>query len=326
MQIPTVWFIRRTAPDLPVGWRGFDLRLVRPVASFSSALFVTSIAGQIKAKTDELVIGAFLPVARVTPYALARRLSELPQILTSQFVRVLLPLASQLHAERDRTRLRALFTTSTRASLALFLAISCSVAVLAGPFLRAWVGPAYADKGNLVLILVAAGLLEISAWPAAAILQGMARHRLLAVFSIGSALANLGLSIALVRPLGITGVALGTLVATAAEMLFFVFPFALRIADVDARSAVRLVLVPTLVPAVPAIAALYAMREALAPRSLVSVALIGFAGGLVYLAAYLAFEASRPERETVRLAGLGLVGFLRARGSRAATALARRAS
>lgn len=323
MQIPTVWFIRRTAPDLPVGWRGFDLRLVRPVASFSSALFLTSIAGQLKAKTDELVIGAFLPVARVTPYALARRLSELPQILTSQFIRILLPLASQLHAERDRARLRALFTTSTRASLALFLPIACGVAVLAGPFLAAWVGPAYAHNGRLVLILVVAGLVEISVWPAAAILQGMARHRLLAVFSAGSALANLGLSIVLVRPLGVTGVALGTLIATGGEMFFFVFPFALRVAGVDVRSALKQVLVPTLVPAVPAVVALYGMREALRPASLVSVAFAGLAGALVYLATYLAFEASRPERETLRVAGLGVLGFLRARAT-AAVVSARR--
>jgi hypothetical protein len=137
---------------------------------------------------------------------------------------------------------------------------------------------------------------------------------------------NLGLSIALVRPLGITGVALATLIATAAEMFFFVFPFALRVADVDARSALEQVLVPTLVPAIPAVGALYAMREALAPGSLISVALIGFAGALVYLATYLAFEASRPERETLRAAGVSVVGFLRVRGSRAATAIARRAS
>jgi O-antigen/teichoic acid export membrane protein len=269
------------------------------------------------------VIGAFLPVARVTPYALARRLSELPQILTSQFIRILLPLASQLHAERDRARLRTLFTTSSRASLALFLPIACAVTVLAGPFLAAWVGPAYAHNGRLVLILVAAGLVEISVWPAAAILQGMARHRLLAVFSAGSALVNFGLSIALVRPLGVTGVALGTLIATAGEMFLFVFPFALRVADVDVRSALTQVLVPTLVPAVPAVVALYGMREALTPASLVSVAFIGLTGTLVYLATYLAFEASRPERETLRGVGLGIVGFMRARAT-AAVVSARR--
>jgi peptidoglycan biosynthesis protein MviN/MurJ (putative lipid II flippase) len=146
------------------------------------------------------------------------------------------------------------------------------------------------------------------------------------VFSAGSALANLGLSIALVRPFGVTGVALGTLIATSAEMFFFVFPFALRVAGIDARTALEQVLLPTLVPAVPATLALYALREALAPTSLFSVALIGFAGALVYLVTYLLFEASRPERETVRIAARGVVGFVRVRGSRAATAMARRAS
>jgi O-antigen/teichoic acid export membrane protein len=33
------------------------------VVSFSSALFVVNIAGQLQTKTDEIVIGASLPVA-----------------------------------------------------------------------------------------------------------------------------------------------------------------------------------------------------------------------------------------------------------------------
>jgi Na+-driven multidrug efflux pump len=67
---------------------------------------------------------------------------------------------------------------------------------------------------HLVTILTIASLIDTSQcrrFSAA----GMAKHRRLAIFSIGSGLVNLGLSLALVRPLGVTGVALGTLIPTA---------------------------------------------------------------------------------------------------------------
>jgi O-antigen/teichoic acid export membrane protein len=177
MQIPTLWLIHQIAPELHFGWRGADHRLVRTVASYSSALFVINIAGKLKTKTDEIVIGAFLPIASITPYSIARRLSEMPLILTNQFMKVLMPLAAQLHAENDYARLRALFLTSTRLTLATFLPIACSVVILARPFLIIWVGSAYVDSTNLVLILTIASLMDIILWPAGSILQGGHFHR-----------------------------------------------------------------------------------------------------------------------------------------------------
>ena len=101
-QIPMQIVIRRVAPDLRLGWRGAHSRLVRTVASFSFALFVSNSAGVVKTKTDEIVIARALPLATVAPYSIARRLSELPTILTYQFVRVLLPLASELTGRARR--------------------------------------------------------------------------------------------------------------------------------------------------------------------------------------------------------------------------------
>jgi O-antigen/teichoic acid export membrane protein len=69
-------------------------------------------------------------------------------------------------------------------------------------------------------------------WPAASIIQSMARHRPLAAMSLGSGLANLGLSVALVHRYGLTGVALGTLIPTSVECIGFGLPYALRVVGV----------------------------------------------------------------------------------------------
>jgi len=295
MQIPAIWLIHRTAPELGFGWRGASRSLARTVISFSSALFVVNIAGQLQTKTDEIVIGASLPVASVTPYALARRLSEMPQLLTDQFLKVLMPLASQLHAVEENGRLRALYLTSTRLTLALDVPLVCGLIILSGPFLSVWVGPQYASAAYLVTILALASLADTSMWPASSILQGMARHRPLAVFAIISALANLALSIWLVHPLGVAGVALGTLIPTSIECIIVITPYAMRQNGVSARVFLSEVLWPSLAPAAPMVGVLLALRELLRPNSYWAIGAIGLAGVIVYAALYLLLSRGRPE-------------------------------
>jgi O-antigen/teichoic acid export membrane protein len=85
------------------------------------------MGGQLESKTDEIVIGAFLPVSAVTPYHLARKLSTIPQMIADQFLSLLLPLASELHAGNEQARLRSLYIISTRVTVGVFIATGISL-------------------------------------------------------------------------------------------------------------------------------------------------------------------------------------------------------
>src|SRR5439155_16621994 len=142
-----------------------------------------------------------------------------------------------------------LYLVSTRLTLALDVPLVCGLVVLSRSFLTVWVGADYAGAAPLVTLLAIASLFGTSLWPASNILQGMARHRPLAIFAIGSALANLLLSIWLVHPLGVTGVALGTLIPTAIECVCFVTPYAMHQNGVSVRALISELLGPSLLPA-----------------------------------------------------------------------------
>jgi O-antigen/teichoic acid export membrane protein len=297
--------------------RGASRSLLKTVTSFSSTLFVINAASQLQTKTDEIVIGISLPIADVTPYSIARRLSELPQLLTEQFMKVLMPLASQLQAEHDDRRLRALYLTSTRLTLAVFLPLALGVVILAQPFIAVWVGAPYGQYAYLVLILTAASFMMTSQWPAGAILLGMGRHRILAVITLGSALVNLGLSLTLVHPFGLAGVALGTLIPATIENLGCVLPYAMRVNKVSLRLVLTEIYLPTLLPAVPMSAVLYGLRELFQPASYVSIAAIGGAGLLVYLLGYVLIGAGQTERQFGRDTLLAAIRFTRTHLGRA---------
>ena len=67
-------------------------------------------------------------------------------------------------------------------------------------------------------ILACAAIVDLPSYPAAAVLQSLERHGPVAWMALGSALANIALSVALVGPYGVEGVALGTLIAGGVEV------------------------------------------------------------------------------------------------------------
>jgi len=297
MQIPAILLIYRIAPELRFGLTKPDIKTLRTVTSFSSSLFLIHVGGQLESKTDEIVIGAFLPINAVTPYNLARKLSTLPQMVTDQFLSLILPLASALHAENDQARLRSLYIISTRLTLGLFLAFGISLMIMAGPILTIWVGAEFAEYAYLVVILTLASLIDIPTWPAGFVLQGIARHRFTAVTALCTGITNLALSLLLVRSLGLTGVALGTLIPTIIFALGFVLPYAIRVIGVSLKEMYLQVILPVFLPILPSGLITFTLRELLKPNTLLPTLLITAAGSLIYLAGYLWAKNSTFERD-----------------------------
>lgn len=294
------WLINRVAPDLGYGWNGARRDFVRPILSFSLLSFVMNVAWQVQSKTDEIVIGIAMSVSAVAPYALARKLSEAAMLVTNEFVKVLLPIASQLDAEDDRERLRWVYVASTRLTLLILLPVACVLVLLGGDILSVWVGPQFAIYSPVVTILTLAGVASVIQWAGSAMVMGMGRHRRLAVAAAAGAVLNLALSVALVGPLGLTGVALGTLIPAALESFVLVGPYILRTVGIDAMSVIRRAILPASLPLLPMAILVTALGRALQPVSLVSVVVVSAAGLAVYLLAYLLVGASPAERQLMR--------------------------
>jgi O-antigen/teichoic acid export membrane protein len=300
MQIPAVWFVRRVAPDLRLEFSAVTQRSIRTVFSFSASVFAVRVAGVLTQRTDAIVIGASLPIRMITPYSLAQRLAEVIMLLTNQFVQVLLPLASELDALSERRQLRAVYLTATRMALALSIALAATMGILGSSILALWVGDTYSGYGYVVSILAAAAAVDTLNWPGASLVTGMALHRPLARIALGNGIVNIGLSVLLVHPYGLTGVAVATLVPSVVTSILFVLPYSLRTIGVRASEFVLDVLRPNVVPAAVIIGTLFAARAMLntdRPGVLAVTIVVTLS---FYLAAYLRFSASRVERAFYR--------------------------
>lgn len=297
IQIFNIWLIYQIAPELRFGWHRGSRSHIHTLASYSSALFVMSLGGYLESRSDEIVIGGFLPVASVTPYNLARRLSGLPQTLTEQFLMLLLPMASEIHAKENKEQLRSLYVISTRVTLAIFLPIALIMVILAKQILTVWIGATYAEYSYLVVVLVTASLIDTSQWPAGFILQGMAKHHPLAIMTIASGVANLIISMLLVGRLNLMGVALGTLIPSTIVCIGFVTPYAMRMIGVGLKEMYAKVLQPAILPSIPMGISMFLLREAISPSSIFFILLLATIGLLIYLAGYLLLQENDYERK-----------------------------
>jgi O-antigen/teichoic acid export membrane protein len=299
MGMASTVLVKRVASDLPIGWRGANVAALRRLVSFSSSCFAIETASRLQTKTAEFVIAALGTLEAVTPYALARRLSDVAEMVAVQFLKVVMPLASELHASERRRKLRNLYVVSSRIALAISVPVAVVLTVIGGRLLALWVGPGYAQYAPLVGVLAVSRLIASSQWPASEILLGMTKHRMVAATALTSGVLHVVLSALLLPSFGLTGVAIGGLIPNVIASLCIIMPFASRTLDVSVGTAVREIWAPTILPGVAAAAVLWMLQRDTVSPSLPVVLMWVAASLLVFGIGYLSMPACRAERQLI---------------------------
>jgi O-antigen/teichoic acid export membrane protein len=182
----------------------------RLIFSYSFFTFIGVIAKRLIYYTDSIVIGFFLPVSLITHYAVAWKLIRYMRSLSENATGVLVPTASELGARDDNKRLQKLYLKGTQMSVLLCLPIALIYLAHGDTFFKLWIGPSYASSYIYLTVLTIPHIFVISQHTGVSIMFGLGKHKIYAVISFITALANLVLSIILVQYYGLLGVALGT--------------------------------------------------------------------------------------------------------------------
>jgi O-antigen/teichoic acid export membrane protein len=299
LQPVSVWFVRRAAPDVAYGWRGARRDAVGTIVGLGSSVSVMQIAGQLLGRSGPVIVGLSLPVAAVTPYALAQRLAQATYMSISELPKLLMPLSTEVHARRDRDQLRGVFIASSRITLAVGTATAATVAVLGGELLEAWVGAEYARYAPVVALLALTVITDALNLPAVSVILGTGRHRPLAAIAIGAGLLNVALALAFVRPWGLTGVAAATVVARVCALLVQT-PYAARSLGLGLGEILRRTIVPVLAPAVALVAVAELLARSLEPDTFLELIPVAAVAVATFVVLYLAFGASEGERALYR--------------------------
>lgn len=285
-------------PDLQLRWHLFRKERLREVTGFSAYLAAIDWSARLTYATDTFYLGVFMNTAAVGIYGVAQRLSEALLRMTNQLHTFLFPAVVQRAVTGHVDRQRELMIKANRFQLAIALCLCGAVSAVADVLIPAWVGPEF--EGGIAAAQILAFVVVLRAWIAmpSTVLKGTNHHRYLAVVSASGAVANLLLSIPLVKLWGLVGIALGTAIPVTVISCGLIFPKACRVVGLSLWQGYREVVWPALWPAVVVLAMLAATRHAV-PVRLLPVLVHLAAGGAAYAVLFFRFGLSRDERRWV---------------------------
>jgi O-antigen/teichoic acid export membrane protein len=289
------WNAYRAFPGLHVLPSLFRRARLQEVTGFSVYMLVLDWSAKLNYSSDTIVIGAMLNTTAVAVWTVGQRLAQLAQQLTNQLNDALFPNVVDSDAVQRHDRLQMILVQGTKLSLALAAPLCLGLIVLADPLIHSWVGAKFSASVLPMQIMLTVVLVRGCTSSATLILRGAGQHKLLAYTNAATAGVNVLLSVALVRPLGLLGVALGTLIPIGVSAVFVVYPAACRRVGLPVRRALVEGIWPAAWPAVIMLGVLWLGRR-LPSTGLIEVALHLAVGGLVYMGLFLGLAIGADQR------------------------------
>jgi O-antigen/teichoic acid export membrane protein len=207
-----IWFARREASWARIETNSIQLKIVKSLSSYSVYTFLAFIADAIRFQIDPLVISGLIGLAMVTHYRVAGVFAQYYMQMIILSVGMLYPVFSRLHGSGDRAGIEKVFFFGTKLSSCISIFICLALIGWGKPFIARWMGPTYEDAYWPLVVLSLAVLLDVCQKPSIDLLYATFNHRFYTYTNWAEGLLNLAFSLALARPLGILGVAMGTLI------------------------------------------------------------------------------------------------------------------
>ncbi len=282
----STYVMHRTYPEIRLSLRKFEPGVLKEIFSFSIYVLILNLGIQLSYQTDALVIGAFSDVSRITFYSVANSITIYYMEFIIAIAMVVMPNSTKLHTEGRMDDLRAMFLKWSKVALALTMAGCLFLMVLGGKFLGWWIGPEFEhDSGQVLFVLVLSFLFLLPARGVSMpLLMGIGNPRQPSLFFLVMAVLNVVISIILVKPLGILGVALGTAIPNVIFAIYLVYK-SCALLDVPVLEYLRYVYLKPLIAAIPVLALLVWVQHTFNPEGIweliaagvASVAVLGIA-------------------------------------------------
>lgn len=207
------WFlIRRRYPGVRFSLADFDWGMLRRIFSFSLYVLLLSAGARLTFETDALVIGAFSDVGSIPYYVVANSLIVYVMDFVIAIAAVVSPMATKLNTEGGKAQLREMFLRWSKVALSLSVMAGLFLIVFGPSFIGMWIDPSFErPSGQVLQILMVSSLIFLPIRGVAIpILMGIGKPRIPTIAFLVSGVVNVALSVLLIGPLGLVGVAIGT--------------------------------------------------------------------------------------------------------------------
>lgn len=274
--------VKISVPELSLSPKRVGRKYMKEALSFSVFSFITSIAGLVLLRTDSIIIQLTMSLSMVGLYAVAIKVTEYALVLTKQLVNVLTPLISELHAKKEDTVIRTLLVEVSRYILATGTILAFTVYVFGSDLLAYWVGEDFRSVANVLNVLITAFLISVPELVASNVLTMTGDQKFTAKIAVSSIVINIGVSLLLVKPLGLMGIAIGTLTSSFINNVLLVLYKAGSKYGVAWYTYLGRVYLPACIPGVVILGAGWYIRQYFPTTSLLDVIVKAIPGVVLY--------------------------------------------
>lgn len=227
---------RRRHPGVRFAPRRIRWIEAKGLLSFSVFAFLLNMGALLAFRIDALVIGAHMEPEAAAIYGFGNKIFDPFINLLLAIGMVLMPMAARHAGGRSGLgEVRDAFLKWSKVAATIVFLVGGYLMVLGPAFLDAWLGEAStAESGRLLQVLMVSFFVFLPVRGVALpVLMGLGRAKGPGFGLLAMGLANLLLSIALIGPMGLLGVALGTAIPNVVFALLFALA-ACRALDVGA--------------------------------------------------------------------------------------------
>jgi len=224
-----------------VHWNTLRMLLV-----YGGVTTIISIADIMRINLDSFVIGKWMTMDAVGIYGVAALLIRYMMKVIASATGVLGPRFASLEGRGDHAEIIQLLLRSLRIAALLSFGMAFFAIAFGPRFILLWAGEPYGAAVPVLVIISIAYASALSQNPSLGLMYALNKHHYYAFYTLIEALANVGLSILLVRHYGIIGVALGTAVPMLIVKCVIMPIYVSRIANVPLRAYLRAFALPGL--------------------------------------------------------------------------------
>jgi O-antigen/teichoic acid export membrane protein len=202
---------------------------------YSSKTFVGQIADILRFRLDSMVIVYFLNLSLVAPYVIGQRLIEYFTDFIGSLFGILTPVFSKYDGENNTQEIQNKLIEMTKFSVLMSVYVGLTIIIYGKQFIISWMGKNYESSYLIAVILCISYMFALMQNPSVSLLFGISKHKYFVVANSCEGLLNVVLSVILVRPYGIYGVAMGTSISMLTFKLFVQPVYVCKIIDIKLK-------------------------------------------------------------------------------------------
>jgi len=215
-------YARKYFPQLKLKISFCNKKDLKKLISFGGYFQLGRVANTVALSSDNIVIAGYMGAESVTPYSFTSKLPIMFSVtLASKLPNAIFPAMTEMFANNEMDKLRQTYKRITFFSVRIAILSGAFLFIANQQFVSLWVGPQNYGGNLLNFVFVFWALLDTVYRGTTAIVYASGDMQKWTIASSAEAILNIAISITLVGPLGLAGVALGTLISKALTTGFY---------------------------------------------------------------------------------------------------------